>query len=447
MKKRSVRLTTTKIIAAGYFGVILAGALLLTLPIASKAGTWTPFVDALFTATSATCVTGLIVYDTFTHWTLLGQLILLVLIQIGGLGFMTMALSISTFTRHKIGLKERYIMQESIAAPQMGGIIRIVRFTVTATLIFEGTGALLLATRFIPQFGFGKGLYYSIFHSISAFCNAGFDLMGTIEPLSSLTSYSGDVVVNVTIMLLIVIGGFGFIAWEDIWHNRFRFKKNRLQTKIVLVTTLLLIFSGALLLFLLEYNGEAYAGKSLLDKILSSFFQSVSPRTAGFNTVNLSILKESSIVLIILLMLIGGSPGSTAGGIKTTTIAVLALCAHSVLRRRNSVQVFKRRLADEVVKNAVTIFFIYLFLFLGSSLFISAYEGISFLTAAFEAGSAIATVGLTLGITSQLSTVSHLLLIFLMYFGRVGCLTLLYAFMDPNITTPGQMPLEKVAVG
>lgn len=447
MKKPSIRLSTTKIIAFGYFCVIMGGTLLLLLPFASKSGEVTSFTDALFTATSATCVTGLVVYDTFTHWSLFGQLVVLTLIQIGGLGFMTLALSVSTLTKRKIGLKERYIMQESIAAPSVGGIVRIVKFTVTASLLIEAMGAALLSTRFIPLFGIGRGLYYSIFHSISAFCNAGFDLMGTLEPYSSLTRFVGDPVINITVMLLIVLGGFGFIAWDDIWHNRLHFRKYKLQTKIVLVTTLLLIFGGTAGLLLFEYNGEALAGQSLPVKILNSFFQSISPRTAGFNTINLAVLKDSSVVFIMMLMLIGGSPGSTAGGIKTTTFAILLLGTSSVLRRNSTMQAFNRRIDDKVLKNAITIFTVYIGLVFSSSMFISLYDNITFLAASFEASSAIATVGLTLGVTQGLSTPSHLVLIFLMYFGRVGCLTLLYAFIDKATIPPGQLPLENVAVG
>ncbi len=444
---RSGRLTPTKIIMGGYLLIILTGAVLLTLPAASRSGQPAAFSDALFTAASATCVTGLVVRDTYTYWSVFGQSVILLLIQVGGLGFVTMALSVAILTRRKIGLRQRYVMQESIAAPQVGGIVRLTRFILMTALCCEGVGAFFLAIRLYPMLGLAKGLYFAVFHSVSAFCNAGFDLMGVLEPFSSLTHFSGDALVNAVVIMLIVVGGLGFFVWEDLWLHRLAWNKYRLQTKMVLMITGLLILGGTVLLFVFEKGGRAYAGKSVGEQLLISLFQAVTPRTAGFNTARLDRMHDAGLMLTMGLMLIGGSPGSTAGGVKTTTVAVLALSARSTLKKQHSVQCFGRRLDDAVVRNAATIVALYLFFFFMASVLIAGFDDVPFKAAMFEAASAIGTVGLSLGITPQLSGASRLILIFLMYFGRVGCLTILYAMANGGGAVPCRLPAEKVTVG
>lgn len=448
MKSLLGRMTATKVIVFGYLFIILCGTLLLCLPISSQTRIATNFLDALFTATSATCVTGLVVFDTATHWSAFGQVVLLALIQVGGMGFITMAIMVSVFSGRRIGLKSRFLMQESIAAPQMGGIVRLTRFVFTVTLIVEGAGAVLLAARFIPVFGFGKGVWYGVFHSVSAFCNAGFDLMGTYSgPFSSLTAFDDDLIVNLTVMALIVFGGLGFFVWENLWLHRRDKKHLSLQTKIVLLATAVLIFVPAALIFLFQNGRLGDASLSRGAQALAALFQSVTTRTAGFNSVGLDSLTPSSQMLMILLMLIGGSPGSTAGGVKTTTVVVLLLCVRASLRRENELECFGRRIDSNVLKNAVTIAASYLVLTVAGAMALCQIEGVPMMAAIFETSSAVATVGLTLGITPTLGAFSQMILVFLMFFGRVGCLTLLYAIVENQMHSLSRMPLEKIAVG
>lgn len=441
------RTPPTKILVFGLASIILIGTFLLMLPIASKERIVTPFFDTLFTATSATCVTGLIIYDTFTHWSLFGQLVILSLIQIGGLGFVTMAIVIVTFTKRKIGLSQRRILQESIAAMNVGGIVRMARFVISGALIFEGVGALIMSLRFVPRFGFLEGIYFSIFHSISAFCNAGFDLMGSIEPKSSLVHFNGEPLILLPFALLIIIGGLGFFVWHDIKVNKLKWRKYSLHSKMVLSTSVFLIFTGTLMIFATEYKGTAFEGLNFFEKVLNAFFQSVTARTAGFNSVHVGLLLESSLGFTILLMLIGGSPGSTAGGIKTTTFATLALNVRAVSKRRTSIEFFHRRIEDSTLKSAVTIVSIYLVLFFFGAMAISSLDGVTMLDSLFECASAIATVGLTTGITAELGFLSKLILSFLMYFGRVGCLTLIYAIATSGGAELSKQPIEKITVG
>ena len=440
------RVSPLKIIPVVFALIILMGAILLTLPAAQKEGA-TSFTDALFTATSATCVTGLVRFDTFTHWTLFGQLVILAMIQIGGIGFMTIAVWLMSFTKHKIGLNSRFIMQSAISSPSLEGMVRITRFILLGTLIVEGTGAVLLSTVFVPVFGPAKGIYYGIFHAISAFCNAGFDLMGVNEQFSSVTAFSGNYVVNLTIMSLIVIGGLGFLVWEDIVDNRFRFRKFHLHTKIVVTVTAALIFGGALVLFLLETGTAASAGKPLDERILNAFFQSVTARTAGFNSVDLTAMSESSSYVMIWLMMIGGSPGSTAGGIKTTTFAVLIISIISIFRRKKNEEIFGRRLEERAMRTSACVFMSYLILTTVVALVISKIEMVPMLTALYESVSAIGTVGLSMGITPGIGMVSKLLLIMLMYVGRVGSMTILMAFSSERRMSASKRPLEKVQLG
>lgn len=444
---RNHRLTPTKVIMWGYIIIILLGALILTLPICSRAGEYTGFLDSIFTSTSATCVTGLVVFDTYTHWSLFGQLVILCLIQTGGLGFMTLALSAVTLTKKHIGLRQRYTLKEAISAPSVGGIVKISRFIFTASITIELIGAILLSIKFIPEFGVPRGVYYSIFHSISAFCNAGFDLMGVKHPFSSLTSYSGDIWINFVICGLVVVGGLGFFVWSDIKQHKLRFSKYKLHTKMVLIVTIVLIFGAFLCIFIFEQNHTYLIDQPLWKKITMSMFHSITPRTAGFNTANLGALSGESQILTICLMLIGGSPSSTAGGLKTTTLAVMVLSIVTELRNKKEIECFKRRINQKTVMHAYSILTMYIFFFFSAAVAISAIDNISVSTSIFETASAIGTVGLSLGITPNLSAISHMVLILLMYMGRVGGLTILVAFAKPYPNTTSQMPLENITVG
>ena len=440
------RLNQVQYIALGFFFIILAGSLILTLPIASQSGEWTPFLDSMFTATSATCVTGLVVYDTFTHWNVFGQLVILLLIQIGGLGFITVGVGFSMAFRRRIGLRQRDLLKESINAMEIGGIVKLSRKIFIGTALCEGVGALLLATRFIPEFGLVKGIYYSIFHAISAFCNAGFDLMGGQQPYASFTAYATDPVINITLMLLIIVGGLGFVVWSDVVSKRFRWKNYCLHTKMVISVTLLLIFGGALFLFLFEQGGTI-SGMSTGDQILASLFGSVTARTAGFNTVDTGALKPESKLLTTALMFIGGSPGSTAGGVKTTTIAVILIYVISNLRGESGCNVFHRRIGDEVIKRASMVFCLNLFLGLISVTLILATSNLRMSDVLFEVYSAISTVGMTTGITRDLNVVGRIVIIILMYCGRIGSMTFALSLVAKPEAKGLSLPEEKITIG
>lgn len=435
-------ITSFQVIIISFFCLILIGTVLLMLPISSKERCATPFPDAMFTAVSATCVTGLVVHDTATYWSLFGQGVILILIQIGGMGVITVGLAIMKASGMKIGLRERSMMQDSISAPQVGGIVKLTGFILRISAVIELIGAVLLAPVFCSDFGFFKGIWYSVFHSISAFCNAGFDLMGVREPCSSLTSYSSSIYLNSVIMLLIITGGIGFLVWSDIGTHKHHLKNYTLQSKIVLLTSAVLIILPALYFFFFEYGDL-----ELKERTVCSLFQSVTTRTAGFNTTDLSQMSESGTALTILLMLVGGSPGSTAGGMKTTTLAVLVLSAITVFSRRNDVQCFKRRISEETVRSAGAIFFMYLFLVFVGGVIISGLDDIPLLISLFETSSAIDTVGLSLGITGGLSLLSRGILMLLMFFGRVGGLTLIYAALPLMDSSNSRYPLEKITVG
>ena len=440
--RRKRRLSSFQIIILGFAAVILLGALLLMLPISTTGGNVTPFNETLFTATSAVCVTGLVVQDTGSYWSTFGQAVILALIQIGGLGVVTVAASFALLSGRRISLMQRSTMQDAISAPKVGGIVRLTRFILRGTFLIELLGALAVLPVFCRDYG-GRGVWMAIFHSISAFCNAGFDILGTEDNLyPSLTGYAGSPVINITIMLLIVIGGIGFLTWNDICENKWRFHRYRMQSKVILVTTGFLIFLPAMFFFFSDFSALP-AG----NRLLASFFQSVTPRTAGFNTVNLSTMSGASQGVMILLMLIGGSPGSTAGGMKTTTLAVLLANAVATFRQRDSAQFFGRRVDCSAVKTAATILMMYLVLFFGGAVFISAYENLSLSTCLYETASAVGTVGLTLGITPQLHITSQMVLITLMYLGRVGGLTLIYAAFSGKKATGAKMPKEKIMIG
>ena len=428
-----------RVIVISFVLIILVGTLLLMLPISSKVGGATP-IDALFTITSATCVTGLVVHDTMQYWSEFGQAVCLLLIQIGGMGVVTVAVAI-------FGLKQRWVMQESISAPQVGGIIRMTGFILRTALVIEALGALLLAVRFCPQFGLWKGLWYAVFHAVSAFCNAGFDLMGSEVPYSSLTAYVADPLVCLTVAGLIIVGGIGFSTWQDVAGNGRRLRQYRLQSKLILLFTVLLLAGGTLYFGLYEFGLPQWEGLDSGERTLAAFFQAVSPRTAGFNSVDLTQMSELGRLGTILLMLTGGSPGSTAGGFKTTTLAVLVLSAWAVFRRRSNAECFGRRLPDAVLRNASAIFWLYLTLFFLGGALICCIDGVPLLDALFESASAIGTVGLSIVGTANLSAPSHLILIFLMYFGRVGGLTMIYAVTAGNLSVSSQYPQESVTVG
>ena len=436
------KLTSGQIIILGFAAVILIGSLLLMLPFATQGPDSASFLEALFTATSAVCVTGLIVQDTATYWSFFGQLIIIALIQIGGLGVVTVASAIAMMSGKKIGLMQRSTMQEAISAPQVGGIVRLTAFILKMTFIFELTGAICMATVFIPQFGFVKGVWYSIFHSISAFCNAGFDLMGVNAPYSSLTAFSDNTVINLTIMLLIIIGGIGFLTWEEVVTKKLQIKKYRMQSKVVLTVSAFLIVLPAIYFYFGEFSGMV--GK---ERVLNSLFQAVTPRTAGFNTADLTKFSETGIMVMTLLMLIGGSPGSTAGGMKTTTVATLIGNAIRVFRREDHTHFYGRRVPEDVMKNAAAILLMYLVLCVGGAMVISRVEEIAMLTCLFETASAVGTVGLTLGITPELGTISRLILILLMYLGRVGGLTVIFAAVSGTRSGGAKFPQEKMTVG
>ncbi len=446
MKHKTNRksLTSFHIIFLGFTVLILGGSLLLMLPAASANGQWTSFVDALFTATSASCVTGLAVVDTATHWSGFGQAVILTLIQIGGLGVVTMVILFFMASRRKIGLSRRKIMQESISAPQLGGILKLTKYIIKFVVITELLGGVLLAFAFCPQMGFVKGCWYGFFHAVSAFCNAGFDLMGINEPFSSLTAFSGNGYVCLVIMALIIIGGIGFLTWDDIKTHGLKFRKYRLQTKIILSFSLVLIFVPALYYFFAEL---LYWDMPLSEKITASLFQSVTTRTAGFNTVAFGDMSENGQLVTIVLMLIGGAPGSTAGGMKITTFAVLLISALAVFKRKQSPEAFGRRLATEIVTSATAIFLLYISFALVGAMVISSVEGLPLLTALFETASAVGTVGISLGITPGLCVASRIILILLMLVGRVGGLTFVYVFMSGRISRFSALPEEKIVVG
>ena len=435
-------MTSFQLIIMGFAGVILLGTVLLMLPFSSAEKVITPFHEALFTATSAVCVTGLVVKDTGSYWSLAGQTIILALIQTGGLGVVTVAASVSILSGKKISLMQRSTMQDAISAPKVGGIVRLTRFILRGTFLIEAAGTVLLLPVFMGDYG-KKGIWMSVFHSISAFCNAGFDILGTDSSMfPSLTGYSGNILINLVIMLLIITGGIGFLTWDDIYTNKLNFKRYRMQSKIILMTTACLILFPTVFFYICDLTNLPM-GK----RLLAAAFQSVTTRTAGFNTINISEMSEASKAVMILLMLIGGSPGSTAGGMKTTTFSVLILNAIATFRSQENAGAFGRRLEYHVIKNAATIAMLYFALFFGGGIAISVYEGLPLLNCLYEAASAVGTVGLTLGITPELHVFSQVVLIILMYLGRVGGLTLIYAVFSGRNKGNAKLPLEKITVG
>lgn len=445
--KEHRHISTSQFIFLGFLFTILTGSLILMLPFASKAGKITSFIDAMFTATSATCVTGLVVHDTATFWSEFGQAIILFLIQIGGMGVITIAVLLTMMSGRKISLRQRSLMQEAISAPKMEGIVRLTGFIFKTIITIELLGATFMFPVFYKQFGVVKGIWYAVFHSVSAFCNAGFDLMGIKEPYSSLTTLSDSVMINVVIMALIVIGGLGFITWEDIKKHKYHFRKYKMQSKVIILVTALLIIIPTIYFYFCEFRLGKWDDMSTSNKVMASFFTSITPRTAGFNTVDFTELTGAGQMVIILLMLIGGAPGSTAGGMKVTTMAVIFATAYAVFRRKQEAHFFKRRIATDIIAKAATILLMYVFLFLVSAIVISSIEGLPIVDVMFETASAIGTVGLTLGITTELCTVSKIILIILMFFGRAGGLTIIFAAVSGNNGNITRFPEEKIMVG
>lgn len=441
--KNKIKLNGVQILALGFIALIIIGAVILSLPISSRNGEPTNFLDAIFTSTSAVCVTGLITLDTSTHWSTFGQTIIMTLIEIGGLGFMSFAVLISLILGKKITLRERLVMQEAMNTFSIQGLVRMVKYVLIFTVSVQFFGALLISTQFVPEYGIGKGVFYSIFHSISAFCNAGFDLFGT-----SLVGYSSNSVVILVLSSLIIIGGLGFTVLLEIYEFK-GIKKLSLHAKLVIITTLILIFGGTILMLLFEYNNPQSIGDmNIKDKLLNSFFASVTPRTAGFNSISTSGMTLASKFLTIILMLIGGSPGSTAGGLKTVTCGILVLTVISVIKGREDTEVFGRRFTKEIIYKAFTIVFIGLSLVIGVTMILSYTEvGVSFIDLLYETSSALGTVGLTLGLTPNLSSIGKILIMIMMYLGRVGPLTVMLALTRKRKKSGYKYPEGKILIG
>lgn len=445
MNERKKRFTYAQIIALGFLGVILVGSLLLSCPFSARSGQWTNYLTSLFTAVSATCVTGLVVVDTFTHWTFWGQLIILLLIQVGGLGFMTTITMFFLVMRKKLALHERRLLMQSAGTLQLSGVVRTIRRILFGTLFCELGGAILLFLQFNQHMEVRVAAWYGLFHAVSAFCNAGFDLMGRFGT-PSFTAYVGDLSLNLTLIGLIVVGGIGFLVWDDVLRHKFRIWRCDLHTKIVLSTTGILILGGTILFYLTERN-VAFAELSAGHKVIASLFQSVTTRTAGFNTVDQAALSEGGGLLTMLLMFIGGSPGSTAGGVKTVTFAVILVSTLRCARNEGSVVMFKRRIEPDTVRQAGAIATTYLAGVILATVIICAVDPLSLRQALFEVVSAIGTVGLSMGVTPTLGLASHLVLIFLMYAGRIGGMTLALALAEKRNHVPLERPVEKILIG
>ena len=441
MRRR--QLTYLQTIALGFFLVIAVGTVLLTMPLASASGEEAPLLTAFFTSTSATCVTGLLMVDTGTYWSFFGQAVILVLIQIGGLGFMTIATIFSRLVKRHMSMHERSVMATSISSDGIGRMPEIARTIGWGTLLFEGLGALILCIRFIPERGFWEGLWFAIFHSVTAFCNAGFDITGNY---ASLTAYRNDALVCVTIMVLVAIGGIGFLVWEDLRRNGLRFRRYELQTKLVIVTSLVLTFGGAALFFLLEHN-RMNADMPLGEEILVSFFSAVTPRMAGFNSVDTAGLSAGSKLLTMVLMFIGGSPGSAAGGVKTTSIAVLTVCLVCGLRGKRDPEVFGRRITNDDIRRSGIVIFMNLSLVLFGAMLICISQDFTLSDVLFESLSAISTGGMSTGFTRQLDTFSTLVIIVQMFIGRVGSMSFAMSLLEQRAQALVRCPEESVMIG
>ncbi len=439
------KFTYTRIIALSFAIVILIGSVLLTLPISSRDGSVTPFINSLFTAVSSTCVTGLSVYDTYSHWSLFGQIVILCMIQIGGLGFMTIIVMLSLIRKKGTSLHERRLLMHSAGSIELDGINKLLKNIFAGTFIFEFIGAVLLSIRFCGQMDFGQGIWYAVFHSISAFCNAGFDLMGQFGD-TSFSAYSDDWLVNLTLIFLITMGGLGFLVWNDLLKNKFHFRNYSLHTKIVLSTSAILLIGGTVIFFFTERN-HAFADMNVPHQILCSFFQSATTRTAGFLTVDQSELSNAGSIVSALLMFVGGSSGSTAGGIKTTTFAVFLISNFCFARNNDNIVVFKKRLDTSAVKQAGSIVCVYLSLLLVSAFIICIAEPIGIREIFYETISAIATVGLSMNITPTLGTLSKIIIAMLMYTGRIGGMSMVMVLAEKKDRSPLERPVGKILIG
>ena len=432
MKKRRIRLSATQIIAIGFAAMILLGAGLLSLPAASRSGVSCGFFPALFTATSATCVTGLVLFDTYTQWSTFGQIVIITLIEIGGLGFMSAASTFVFLLRRKVGLRQKMVIAQALNLNDMDGVVKIQKLVITGSLSIQGIGALILLLRFWPEFGFGRALAWGVFHSISAFCNAGFDLFGYLAPGQSLIVFNDDPIVCLTLMALVTIGGLGFLVWEELARVR-SFKKCSVYTKLVLLMTAGVLLIGTVVILALEWNNpDTFGPMPVWQKAMNAFFQTGTLRTAGFVTVDQAALRDATKVFSILIMFVGGSSGSTAGGLKTVTVLVLLLFIWAKARGKQSVHVFKRNIPAEKAVDAMTITFITVMLSVFGGMLICTASSASFLDGWFEAVSAICTVGLTAAGTASLGMVAQSMIIAFMYFGRVGILTLSLGFLMGN---------------
>jgi len=443
--KKRMDISPNRVIALGFIAMILIGSLLLMLPISSRSGESMGFIDSLFTATSATCVTGLVVVDTWSHFNLFGQMIILLLIQIGGLGYMTLAMTIAILLGKKMGLKSRSLMMESVSARNLGSIFDLLKYIVFGTAAIEGIGAVILSIRFIPEFGIARGCWYSIFHSISAFCNAGFDLMGFREPYSSLMYYAEDPLMNITVSALILLGGLGFVVWQDVWINGLKFRKYTLHTKLMVTASAILTVGGTLL-FLAAESGNVLADMSAADRWLASFFQSVTARTAGFNTVDLASLSGAGGLLMIVLMFIGAGPGSTGGGVKVTTVVVCLLSLIGYARGRRDVSVFNRRLDENQIRRSASAVTLYMTLTLVGCYIIMVTQSFDIQDVLFEVFSAMSTVGLSTGITRDLSLLNRIVVILMMFCGRIGSLTMIMAVVE-HLPPRIKDPVEHIVIG
>ena len=441
------RISKVQFIALGFLIIIILGTLLLMLPVSSRDGNATSFLDALFTATSASCVTGLVVVDTYTHWSVFGQIVIICLIQVGGLGFISIGLIIALLLGRKVSLRHRGLMQESVNTLQIGGIVRLTKKMIVGTLIFEGIGALILSIRFAFIMSPARAVFYGIFHSVSAFCNAGFDLLGCYGEYNSLCGFEGDWTINLTISALIITGGLGFVVWDDISKNKLNIKRYRLHSKIVLAVTASLLVAGTILFLIFEWN-NTMAGMNAPTRFLAAFFSSVTPRTAGMNSVDTGALTPASKLLTMILMFIGGSPGSTSGGAKTTTLFVMVAYLWTTMCGKYGIDVFGRRLKEDVVRKAALVIGFNMLLFITGAMVIFAQQPeLGFSDVLFEVISGISTVGMTTGITRSLGTVSRIVIILLMYCGRIGSLSFALSFSENKRVVPLQQPEEEINIG
>lgn len=441
------KLSPTRIIALSFALVIAIGTLLLSLPAATNKGMETSVIDALFTAVSATCVIGMSPFDTYTHWTMFGQIVILVLFQIGGLGIMSFMSMFSVFLHKKIGLQERLLLVQTSGNIRLNGVVTLLKKIFIGTFLFEAIGAVILAFAFYEEMGLKKSIYYGIFHSVSAFCNAGFDLMGFREPFSSMAYYETNPLVCFTLMALIVLGGLGFFVWSDVLKNKFHFSRYSLHSKIILYSAFILILGGWFFYYIFELNGNLY-NLSYPEKIMASLFMSISTRTAGFNAMDLTQLSEAGLLLTMCLMFIGAGVGSTSGGVKTTTIAILLATVVTFAKGKKDVIIFKRRIENDTIRHAASILIVYMTAVLVSTILICFMDGIRLQDALFETIAAVSTVGYSRIGIQNMSTMTRIIMMILMYGGRIGFMSLLMVFWEKDKgEAPIEYPTEEIMIG